>query len=298
MKKILVIGSLNTDFSISVEKIPIPGQTVNADNLIISGGGKGANQAYTIGKLEGNVSMLGMVGHDIYGQDLIDNLNKAGVNTSYIYKSSDAETGKAFINVDKKGENTISIVHGANYQINETVITNHENLIKDNDIILTQLEIPLEATKKILQIAKDKIIILDPAPANKEIMNLDLSNIYLIKPNESELSTITSMPTEDNSQIIAAANKLIEKGIKNVLVSLGEKGSLLITKEKALLFSPIISNVVDTTAAGDSFIASIALMLSQDKTLNEAISFATKVASIVVTKKGAQESIPSLKEVI
>jgi len=298
MKKILVIGSLNVDFSISVDKIPLPGETINADKLLISNGGKGANQAYTIGKLGGDVSMLGLVGDDIYGQNLKESLTKTNVDVNGIYTSSEGETGKAFIYVDKNGENCISIIHGTNYLVNSDFIIKHEQLIKDADIILIQLEIPMEAIKTILEIAKDKIILLDPAPATKELISLDLSNIYLMKPNKTELHTLTDLPTDTNEEIVTAAKKLLVKGIKNVVVSLGGKGCLLVNNDTALHFGSIPTKVVDTTAAGDSFIASIALMLSKDYSLNDAIKFATKVASLVVGQKGAQDSIPSINDLI
>lgn len=298
MKKILVIGSLNTDFSINVEKIPLPGETVNASKLLISNGGKGANQAYTIGKLGGNVTMLGIIGTDIYGKDIKESLKKVNVNIDNIYESLESETGKAFINVNSTGENCIAIIHGTNYLVNSDFILKNKSLIDQADIILIQLEIPMEAIKTILSLAKDKIVLLDPAPANTELMNLDLNNVFLMKPNETELQTLTQMPTNNNEEIVIAARKLLNNGVKNVIVSLGGNGSLLVNKDTALHFGAITSNVVDTTAAGDSFIASIALMLSQNYALEDAIKFATKVASLVVSKKGAQNSIPDLKEII
>lgn len=298
MRKILVIGSLNTDFSINVDKIPVPSETVNANSLLISNGGKGANQAYTIGKLGGNVSMLGMVGDDTYGQNLIDSLKMVNVNTEYIVKNNESETGKAFIYVDQNGENSISIIHGTNYLINKDFILKNKNLINEADIILIQLEIPMEAIETILELSKDKLVLLDPAPASKELMNLDLRNIFLIKPNETELQTLTDMPVATSEEIVLAAQTLLDKGIKNIIVSLGNKGSMLVNNTGALLFGSIPTKVVDTTAAGDSFIASIALMLSQNYSLEDAIKFATKVASIVVSRKGAQNSIPEIKDVI
>lgn len=298
MKKVLVIGSLNIDFSTSVDKIPSPGETVNASNLLINNGGKGANQAYTIGKLGGNVSMLGCIGKDEYGKNEKEALRGVGVYVSGIYESNTVDTGKAFINVSFDGENAITIVHGANYEVNEEFIMNNTSYIEEADIILMQLEIPLNTIKKILELAKDKIIILDPAPADKEIINFDLSNVYLMKPNETEIETLTNMKVTDEESAKVAAYELLKKGVKNILVSLGKKGSYLINKEEIKFFPCIESNVVDTTAAGDSFVASIALGLSQDKSLEESILFASKVASIVVTKKGAQSSIPTLEEVI
>lgn len=297
MKKILVIGSLNTDFSISVDKIPVPGQTVNAEKLIINNGGKGANQAFTIGKLGGNVSMLGMVGNDIYGKDLKSSLYRVNVDTNNIYESSNNDTGKAFIYVQNNGENSISIIHGANYEIDDKFIEQNRKLIEDADIILIQLEIPLVAVQKVLEIAVGKMILLDPAPADKEIINFPLSNIYLLKPNLTELETLTSCVIKSSEDIINCAKILLNKGIKNVIVSLGKDGSLLVNNDGCKYFKAIPAQTIDTTAAGDSFIASIALQLSQDKSLEESISFATKVASLVVTRKGAQESIPTLEEV-
>lgn len=298
MKKILVIGSLNTDFSISVDKIPLPGETVNANNLLVSAGGKGANQAYTIGKLGGKVSMLGMVGKDNYGKKLKQNLKNVNVNVKCIKESNNTETGKAFINVAKDGENAISIIHGANYMVTPEFILENKKEIDKADIILMQLEIPIDTVKKVLKIAKDKIIILDPAPANNEILNCDLSSVFLIKPNETELAALSGKTITNEDSIMDACKDLLNKGVKNIIVSLGDKGCYLINNNNHKFFPSIKTNTVDTTAAGDSFIASIALLLSQDKTLEEAIEFASKVASIVVTKKGAQDSIPILKEVL
>ena len=298
MKKILVIGSLNIDFSCSVKKIPMPGETINANNLKISNGGKGANQAYTIGKLGGNVSMLGMVGNDSYGKNIKKSLKNVGVNVKNVILSKDNETGKAFINVSIDGENAITIIHGANYAIDKNVILKNKKIIKDADIILIQLEIPIESVKEILKIAKDKMIIIDPAPADKNLMKMDLNNVFLMKPNETELSILTGKSIKDKNSIINAAKELIKKGVKNVVVSLGDKGSCLIDENNYKFYPSIKTKAVDTTAAGDSFIASIALSLSNGKTLDESIKFASKVASLVVTKKGAQDSIPNLKEVL
>lgn len=296
MKRILVIGSLNVDFCILGNKIPKPSETVNADKLIINNGGKGANQAYTIGKLGGNVSMIGAVGKDLYGKNIKESLKNNNIDVKNIVEL-DEETGKAFINVDYKGENSISIIHGANYSVTPNFIKKYRKEIDLADIILLQLEIPLDTIKVILDYAKEKIVILDPAPATKDLMNLDLNNIYLIKPNESELSTLTNIKIKNEKSIKKAAKILLDKGIKNVLVSLGSKGSYLINNEKTVYFKSKDVPVKDTTAAGDSFIASVCLGLSQNKSLEESIEFATLVSSLVVQKIGAQNSIPELEEI-
>jgi len=297
MKKILVIGSLNSDFSIDVEKIPTVGETVNGKGLMINNGGKGANQAYTIGKLGGNVSMLGMIGNDQYGHSLKSSLASVNVNVDHIIQSTQSETGKAFITVDTIGNNTITIIHGANYAMTSDVIRQHQHLIEDNDIILLQLEIPLDSVKTILELAKNKMIIIDPAPADKHLMDLDLSNVYLIKPNETELESLTNITPNSIDNIKRAADVLLAKGIKNVLVSFGNQGSYLINQNEFKKFECLKSQAVDTTAAGDSFIASVTLGLSKDNSLEDSIYFASKVASIVVTRKGAQSSIPDISEV-
>lgn len=298
MKKILVIGSLNIDFSLDVEKIPMPGETVNAKNININNGGKGANQAYTIAKLGGNVSMLGMIGNDEYGKKLKNSLKDVGVNVKNIKLNKKGETGKAFINVANNGENAITIVHGCNYDIDINFIDNNKKLIENADIILMQLEIPIETVEYILKIAKDKTIILDPAPANKKIMEMDLKNVFLMKPNETELSTLTNIQIDSDEAIKKAATILMNKGVKNVVVSLGDKGCYLFSENVSKFFPCIKKKTIDTTAAGDSFIASIAFGLSNNKNIDECIELATKVASIVVTRKGAQSSIPSIEEII
>lgn len=159
-----------------------------------------------------------------------------------------------------------------------------------------QLEIPLETIKTVLELAKDKIIILDPAPANKDILNFDLSNVFLMKPNETELSILTGTNVENETSITEAAKVLLDKGVKNVIVSLGQKGSFLINKQGQKYFETLSTNTVDTTAAGDSFVAGITLGLSKDYSLEESIIHASHIAALTVSKKGALNSIPSIKE--
>lgn len=298
IKKVLVIGSLNVDFSINCNNMPKIGETVDARELIINNGGKGANQAYTIGNLDGNCSMLGMVGNDIYGENIKNALKEVSVNVDNISKDNNAETGKAFVMVDNNGDNSILIIHGSNYSVTSDFILKNKNIIDESDIILMQLEIPLESVSKVLSLAKDKMIILDPAPAKKEIMNFDLSGVYLMKPNETELETLTGIKIVNEKSIVEGANILLSKGVKNVIVSLGDKGSMLINSEAIKKFSATDDKAIDTTAAGDSFIASITYCLSKDLSLEESINFASKVAGITASRKGAQNSIPSLDEVL
>ena len=183
-------------------------------------------------------------------------------------------------------------------KLDRKVIDKNIDKIKEADIILMQLEIPLDTIEYICGIASDKILILDPAPATNKIADNMLSKINIIKPNETELSILTNLPTTNLEEIKIAGQQLLSRGVQNVIVSLGEKGAILINKEKTQIFPSIKNKVVDTTAAGDSFIAAITLAISKNKTIEESIEFGNKVASFTVGKKGAQKSIPSLEELV
>ena len=183
-------------------------------------------------------------------------------------------------------------------KVNKEIIDKNREKIEEADIILMQLEIPIETVEYVCKIAKNKKIILDPAPANNKITSKILEKVYVLKPNETELNILTAMPTDSLEEIIVAAKSLLQKGVKNVVVSLGGKGSILINNEKYQYFKALETKVVDTTAAGDSFIAAIALGISLNKNLEESINLANKVATLTVSKQGAQKSVPSMKEVI
>ena len=299
MGQVLVVGSLNMDFVVDVEKMPLPGETVLGKKFTLVPGGKGANQAYAIGKLGSNVSMLGLVGNDEYGKRLKDNLNSVNVNTSSIGTTNDSSTGCAFINVDKTGENSITVIQGANKLLSEGIIDKNINLIDESDIIVMQLEVPIKTILYISKIAKEKgkIVILDPAPARNDLPDELFKNVDIIKPNETELQTLTGVKVQNKEDVVNAAKHLIEKGVETVIVTLGGKGSILVTKEKCKEFHALDVKVIDTTAAGDSFTAALTKYLLENKTIEEAIQFGHLVSSIVVTKKGAQTSIPNNDEI-
>ncbi len=299
MGKILVVGSLNMDFVINTDKMPVPGETVLGNNFSLSPGGKGANQAYAIGKIGGNVAMIGAVGNDEYGKKLKENLNSVNVDVTPIEVIDNENTGCAFVTVDKTGENNIIVIQGTNKMITRETIDKNINLIKECDIVLMQLEIPIDVVKYTITLAKEygKTIIVDPAPAQANVLDDVFDKIDFAKPNETELSILTGMPTTTMEEIIIAARSLNEKGIKNVLVTLGKKGSMIVNKEECTHFEVPQVPIVDTTAAGDSFIATFAIGLSNGKQIHDSIRFANKVANLVVTREGAQSSIPTKEEV-
>ncbi len=289
MKKILVIGSINKDLVVSAPRFPKEGETILGNDFYTSNGGKGANQAAAIAKLGGDIAILGAIGDDNFGKDLSGSLSSNNVNIDNLIIKKNASTGIAFITVTESGANNIIVVQGANSLITKDDIK--EKLINDYDIIVMQLEIPLEIAKYAASISKklNKTVILNPSPSVKLDKEF-LSYIDILIPNETEID------------IIGGIDYVFQCGVKNIILTLGKKGCELITKEDNKInrkkFGAYDVKVVDTTAAGDSFLGGIVKMLSEDKTIEEAIIFAIKVSNITVTKKGAIDSIPTYDEVI
>lgn len=297
MKNICVIGSLNMDLVVNVDTMPKPGQTIIGSNFKEVPGGKGANQAVAMARLNGNVSMIGKVGEDGFGQTLINSLKNDKVDTTYIQTSKGA-TGVALITVDKNAQNSIVVSSGANFEVKEDDIDNNIEAIKNSDIVVLQLETPLNTIKYALNKAKElnKYTILNPAPAVK-LDDEIIKNVDLLTPNETELEIISGVSIETEEDIQKAAQIMIEKGVKELIVTLGSKGSLYINKEKSMFKKAYKVEAVDTTAAGDSYTGALAVALSQDKNIEDAMDFASKVGALSVLKEGAQSSLPTLEDV-
>ena len=298
MKNICVIGSLNMDLVVNVDTMPKPGQALLGGNFKEVPGGKGANQAVAMARLNGTVSMIGKVGNDGFGKTLIKALNNDNVNTDYVH-TADCSTGVALITVDKNAQNAIVVAPGANFELTKDDIDKNIDCIKNIDIVVIQLETPLETVKYALQMAKklNKYTILNPAPAVK-LDDEIIKNVDLLTPNETELEIISEIKIENEDDINKAAYKMIEKGVKELIVTLGSKGSLYINKEKSFFKPAYKVDAVDTTAAGDSFTGALAVALANNKTMEEAMDFASKVGALSVMKEGAQSSLPTLKDVI
>ena len=297
MKNICVIGSLNMDLVVNVDKMPKPGQTIIGSNFKEVPGGKGANQAVAMARLNGNVSMIGKVGEDGFGQTLINSLKNDKVDTTYI-KTTKGATGVALITVDNNAQNSIVVSPGANFEVKEEDIDNNIEAIKNSDIVVLQLETPLNTIKYALKKSKElnKYTILNPAPALK-LDDEIIKNVDLLTPNETELEIISGVNIETEEDIQKAAQIMIEKGVKELIVTLGSKGSLYINKEKSIFKKAYKVQAVDTTAAGDSYTAALAVALSKDKNIEEAMDFASKVGALSVLKEGAQSSLPTLEDV-
>lgn len=297
--KILVIGSINMDLVLRVPYIPQVGETLLGSSVERIPGGKGANQAVTAAKLGANVSMLGKVGGDEFGIPLIDNLRQAGVHADRIDLVPAASSGLAVIQVNDEGDNSIVVLAGANDLCSKDYILDHEELIKEAEIVILQMEIPHEAVYQAIDLANKhrKTVLLNPAPAPDFIPDAILGKLDYLIPNETELQKLSGQPVDSIAAAEDAAKVLLSKGVGNLIVTLGSNGSLYVSANGAVHVPAQAVKAVDTTAAGDSFVAAFAVGLSEGKSVQEALAFATKVSSIVVTKAGAQTSIPNRSEV-
>lgn len=298
--KILVIGSLNMDLVAEVDHIPAVGETILSDSFTTVPGGKGANQACAAGRVAGGCSFIGAIGNDGYGKNLQESLQNFQVDTKGLVVKQGKASGMAVVMVNKEGNNSIVVIPGANGALTPEDIASHQKLIEECEILVMQLEIPLETVLYAAKLAKSmgKTVLLDPAPVPEAFPEELYRYIDLIKPNETELERLTGLGTQGEDYVSGAAF-LRQKGVKNVLVTLGEKGAYFDSETEGKGFvaaCPV--EAVDTTAAGDAFTAAVAAKLSEGACLREAAEFASRVSSIVVTRKGAQSSIPAREELI
>lgn len=296
-KKILVVGSLNMDMVIDMAQMPAVGETVLGSSLTYNPGGKGANQACAAAKLGGDVKMLGCVGSDEFGELLKKNLYRCGVDVSDI-KTSTKSTGMACIYVDNQGNNSIVVVPGANKECDVEYLKACDKAFRECDYLILQMEIPEETIYYAINRAKElgKTIILNPAPAPDEFSDDMYMKLDYITPNGTELMKLGGETGNTTDDYIRGARKLLNKGVRNVLVTLGEKGALLINEEGAEIFPTRKVVAVDTTAAGDCFNGAFLVALSEGMDNKKAVIFANAASSIAVTRSGAQVSIPDRYE--
>ena len=301
---IVVVGSLNMDFVVSVRHLPVPGETVLGRNFVMLPGGKGANQACAAGRLvlkdAPRVKMIGRIGQDVFGDHLKASLSAAGVDVSFVHASRSQPTGVALIAVEASGQNSIVVASGANMDLAAADVEAMRRVFRGARVALFQLETPLDTVAGALRIAREEGLttILDPAPVQPLSDEL-LKHVDILTPNESEALGLLSEKVRriavDEAGVIAA--QLRRRGPRTVIVKLGEQGCFADDGVTATHCPGHSVNVVDTTAAGDTFNAGLAVALAEGKPLTDAIRFANKAAALSVTRAGAQASAPTRSEV-
>lgn len=303
MNKVCIVGSINMDMTINIKSYPKPGETVFGKGLALSPGGKGANQAVAAKRSGALVYMIGKVGKDTYGEELASRLAKENINIEGVYNEPHDSTGTAIITVNEEGQNSIIVVPGANMTMGTEQIRDCRNNIKKCDVVVSQFEIPIDIISHSFKYAKDenKVTILNPAPARR-IPDSVMKYTDIIIPNETEVEEITGIKVETLADGRRAAKHFFNNGIKYLIVTLGERGIMIFSKDEEELIPAYDVHAKDTTAAGDSFIGGFSSQINGNnltfKEVREAAIFGCRVASIAVQRHGAQNSIPYLKEVI
>jgi len=283
---------------IKASHLPRPGETVIGGDFFMNPGGKGANQAVTIARLGGNVSFICKTGSDIFGHQSQQLFEEEGIDTSYVFSDAKNPSGVALITVDDRAENCIVVASGANGNLTPADLKLAEEGVEEADVVLMQLEIPMETVEYVADIAfkKNKKVILNPAPAHPLSESL-LRHLYILTPNETEAEIISGVKITDLESAREAASVIIGMGVKNVIITLGSKGALVCNDELVEMIPAYQVNAIDTTAAGDVFNGSLAVALSEDRSLTDAVRFACKASAISVTRIGAQSSVPYRNEV-
>lgn len=297
--KIVVLGSCNTDMVVKSSRLPVPGETILGGTFMMNPGGKGANQAVAAARLGGNVTFVTKTGNDLFGRQSIELYNDENINTEFISSDPDLPSGVALITVDGEGENCIVVASGANGSLSPADVKDSEKEIASADILLMQLEVPIETVEYAAKMAKKNgvKVILNPAPA-QSLSNDLLSNIHMIIPNETEAEIISGIKVTDVESAKKAADMICSKGVDIVVITMGSAGALIKEGNQYHQIPALRVKAVDTTAAGDTFCGAISVALSEGKSLVDAIKFANQCSAITVTRMGAQASIPYRKEVL
>lgn len=297
MKKIIVVGSSNTDMVIKAEKLATPGETVIGGKFLMNAGGKGANQAVATARLGCPTVFVCKIGDDIFGRQARQQFVQEGINTDFVVVDTENPSGVALINVDAKGENCITVAPGANAHLSIEDIENASSIFERDNILLIQLETPIKTVEYTIQKAYESglKVILNPAPA-AQLSSSVFPFIHTITPNETEAELLTGLKVTDFESAQKAGKVFAELGVQNIIITLGAKGAYLKSADfEGVIEAPQVE-AIDTTAAGDCFSGALAVAIYEEKILSEAVKFACKAASIAVTRMGAQASMPSRAE--
>ncbi|WJY26291.1 ribokinase [Sporosarcina trichiuri] len=296
-KRIVVVGSLNMDIIISTDRLPQIGETILGEKVSYLPGGKGANQAVSCARLGGEVTLVGAVGQDEFGRTLLDQMETNQVNTAFISRAPEVKTGIADI-FHINHDNCIVVVPGANYSLTPDAITPEiEQVIKEADVLLAQLEIPLETVQKVMEIAHENGVktILNPAPAQTLPKQL-LLNADILTPNETEFELLAERPFSDERELALLMAEWEAAYDQTLIVTLGAHGSAYLDDGKLVVVPAEPVQAVDTTGAGDTYNGALAIAAAEGRPLAEMIGFATRAAARAVTKFGAQEGMPYRSE--
>lgn len=295
--RIVVVGSSNTDMVVKADRIPVPGETVTGGQFVMAAGGKGANQAVAAARLGAEVTFVAKLGQDMFGDQAIENYEREGIVTDLIFRDPESHTGVALIMVDQQGENLIAVASGANHALRPEDVERAAERIREADIVMLQLETPMETVDFTAQLAAEAgvPVILDPAPA-APLSEALVGRVTYLTPNESEAERLTGIPVRDEASARTAAEKLLAAGARNVIVTLGVKGALVTGPGPATMVPGYAVKARDSTAAGDAFNGGLASALAKGMPLEEAVREASLVGTLSVTRMGAQPSLPTAEE--
>ncbi|HID95133.1 MAG TPA: ribokinase [Candidatus Latescibacteria bacterium] len=298
MPRITVIGSINMDLVIRAPRLPRTGETLFGEGFSMVPGGKGANQAVTAARIGAQVTFVGKVGRDIFGEELRTSLARERVDTRYLFTDDHAATGVALIVIDNSGDNSILVAPGANMRCNPEDVDAAAEELAAADVLLLQLEIPLETDDYAISLAKrhQVPVILDAGPASQRAVS-NLKQIDILSPNETEAEALTGVKVSGLKGAEQACRSLLSKGVGTVVLKLGAQGAMIGDRDGIRHIPGVKVHVVDTTAAGDAFTAALAVALGEGKGIDEVVVWANHVGALTVTRLGAQTSLPTREEV-
>ncbi len=295
---IVVVGSSNMDLVAKAPRIPVTGETLTGTDFFMVPGGKGANQAVAAAKLGAEVILVAKLGKDVFASESLENFKSVNINTQHIEQLDGVPSGTAVIAIDDNGQNIIIVVPGANGKLTPADVDKAQSDIASAAVVVAQLEVPIETVEQVAKTANQNNVpfILDPAPA-KPLSDELLSRVDILTPNETEAETLTGIKVTDPASAADAADALLAKGVKTVIITLGGKGLLLATQDGKEMIAGYQVKAVDSTAAGDAFTGSLAYGLARGNSIKDAAVYANAVAAVSVTRYGAQPSMPTTKEV-
>ncbi len=297
-KKIAVVGSNMVDLITYVDRMPGPGETLEAPTFEMGCGGKGANQAVAAARLGADVMMVTRVGEDVFADNTINNLQNVGVDTRHVHKVAGKSSGVAPIFVEKSGENSILIVKGANSDLVPSEVDKAASDLKECGLILMQMEVPIETVYHTIAFAADNGIetILNPAPAAADLDPERIRTVTFLVPNESELALLSGLPTDTDEEIVKAARALIARGIRTIIVTLGSRGARMVTVDDVVSIAPVKVVAKDTTGAGDAFIGAFARFYAETGETVSSLEKAALYAAHSVTRPGTQKAYATVEE--